>query len=195
MSGTWTASRTATAQVSGSACERTAAVQHGWLGWSWRPDTDHARLRRPWPAVALVPGPDSSARRTSCHVAVAAATHAVSTPVAGEREATGYCPGRQSAVDTGMAIDTSLARCAGHQPSGERSLEPPFRKQRTVNPLMVPARYNFLYSSQGRPCGRPPAAAVLAPATTPPLPGTASPSSHRKERSGLNTPPGVASRS
>jgi len=34
--------------------------------------------------------------------------------------------------------------------------------QRTVNPLMVPARYDFLYSSQGRP----PAAAVLAPATT-----------------------------
>ena len=29
---------------------------------------------------------------------------------------------------------------------------------------MVPARYNFLYSPQGRPCGRPPAAAVLAPA-------------------------------
>jgi hypothetical protein len=60
------------------------------------------------------------------------------------REATGFCPGRQIVVDTGMAIDTGLARCAGHQPSGERSLERPFRKQRTVNPLMVPARYNFL---------------------------------------------------
>ena len=64
-----------------------------------------------------------------------------------------------------MAIDTGLARCAGHQRSGERSLERPFRKQRTVNPLtvpspMVPARYNFLYSSQGRPAGglRPPSA-------------------------------------
>jgi hypothetical protein len=42
-----------------------------------------------------------------------------------------------------MAIDTSLATCVGHRPSGGRS----FRKQRTVNPLMVPARYNFLYSS------------------------------------------------
>jgi hypothetical protein len=63
------------------------------------------------------------------------------------REATGFCPGRQIVVDTGMAIDTGLARCAGHQPSGERSLEGPFRKQRTVNPLMVPARYNFLYAS------------------------------------------------
>jgi len=80
----------------------------------------------------------------------------------GVREATGYCPGRQIVVDTGMAIDTGLARCAGHQPAGERSLERPSRKQRTVNPLavhpqVVPARYN----SQGRPCGRPPAAAVL----------------------------------
>jgi hypothetical protein len=65
-------------------------------------------------------------------------THAMSTPVTGVREATGYCPGCQSAVDTGMAIDTSLARCAGHQPSGERSLERPFRKQRTVNQLIVP---------------------------------------------------------
>jgi hypothetical protein len=33
---------------------------------------------------------------------------------------------------------------AGHQPSGGRS----FRKQRTVNPPIVPARYNFLYSPQ-----------------------------------------------
>jgi hypothetical protein len=35
----------------------------------------------------------------------------------------------------------------GHQPSGERSLEGPFRKQRTVDPLMVPACYTFLYCS------------------------------------------------
>jgi hypothetical protein len=35
------------------------------------------------------------------------------------------------------------------------------QEQRTVNPLIAPARYNFLYSSQGRPCGRPPPAAVL----------------------------------
>jgi hypothetical protein len=36
----------------------------------------------------------------------------VSTPLASVREATGCCPGRQRALDTGMAIDTSLARCA-----------------------------------------------------------------------------------
>ena len=54
------------------------------------------------------------------------------------------------------------------------------RRQRTVNPLIVPARYNFLYSPQGRPCGRPPAAlrpgndttTTRAPAS-PSLPGGA----------------------
>jgi hypothetical protein len=38
---------------------------------------------------------------------------------------------------------SALAISAGHQPSGARW----FRKQRTVNPLIVPTRYNFLYSS------------------------------------------------
>jgi hypothetical protein len=89
-------------------------------------------------------------------------THAVSTSVAGLREATGCCPGRQIVMDTGMAIDTSLTKCAGHQSSGERPLERPVRKQRTVNPLVVPARYNFLYSSSRPACGRPPEAAVLS---------------------------------
>jgi hypothetical protein len=65
------------------------------------------------------------------------------TLVAGAREAAGHPSGLQIAANTGMAIDTSLATCAGHQPSGGRL----FRKQRTVNPLMVPAHYNFLYCS------------------------------------------------
>jgi hypothetical protein len=62
--------------------------------------------------------------------------HHVSTLVAAVREA----PDTVRAAD---AADTSLATCTGHRLSGRRS----FRKQRTVNPLMVPARYNFLYSS------------------------------------------------
>ncbi|HEY6666627.1 MAG TPA: hypothetical protein VI036_15995 [Propionibacteriaceae bacterium] len=41
------------------------------------------------------------------------------------------------------------AKRAGHQPSGRRS----FRKQRTVTPPMVPARYNFLHPSS-RPARR-----------------------------------------
>jgi len=47
------------------------------------------------------------------------------------------------AADSGMALDASVAMCAGYQSPGGRS----FRKQRTVNPLIVPARYNFLYAS------------------------------------------------
>ena len=61
------------------------------------------------------------------------------------------------AEDSGMALDASVAMCAGHQSPGGRS----FRKQRTVNPLMASTRYNFLYPSS-RPAlraadGRPPA--------------------------------------
>ena len=57
-------------------------------------------------------------------------------------------PGKQIGADTGMAIDTSLATCAGHHPSGHHpSGGRSFRKQRTVNPPIVPTRYNFLYSS------------------------------------------------
>jgi hypothetical protein len=79
----------------------------------------------------------------------------VSALVAGVREAAGHPSGPQIAADTGLAIDTSLATCAGHQPSGRRS----FGKQRTVNPPIAPARYNFLYSSfKAGPGGRPPAA-------------------------------------
>jgi hypothetical protein len=48
---------------------------------------------------------------------------------------------------------------AGHQPSGGQSL----RKQRTVNALMVPARYNPSELPQGRPCGRPAPAACPTP--------------------------------
>jgi hypothetical protein len=139
--------QTATGEVSGSCCGRTAAVQHGWLGWPRRPDTDHAHLRRPWPAVALVPvGSGCAPHKLPCRGGCRGPTPCPHRWT-GVRETTGYCPGRQIVVDTGMAIDASLATCAGHQPSGGRSLERPFRKQRTVNPLMVPARYNFLYFS------------------------------------------------
>jgi hypothetical protein len=66
----------------------------------------------------------------------------MSTLVAGVQEAAGHPSGPQIA-DTGLAINTTLTASAGHQSSGQWS----FRKQRTVNPLMVPARYNFLYCS------------------------------------------------
>jgi hypothetical protein len=52
-------------------------------------------------------------------------------------------PDHQTAPDTGMATEHSLVTCAGHRPSGRWS----FRKRRTVNPLTVRTRYNFLYAS------------------------------------------------
>jgi hypothetical protein len=78
-------------------------------------------------------------------------------------------PRGPTAADTSMAIESSLSACAGHLPSGRRS----FRKQRTVNPPIAPARYNFLYSSfkagLRAACGRPrPAGAPLDAPSWPP---------------------------
>jgi hypothetical protein len=64
-------------------------------------------------------------------------------------EAAGHLPRRQTAADTSMATGTSLTPWAGHQPFGRRS----FRKQRTVNPLMIPARYNFPSLPKAGPAG------------------------------------------
>jgi hypothetical protein len=113
-----------------------------------------SHLRRPRPAVALVPDPDSAAS----HVALSRwppRTHAVSTPVADVRETTGYCPGRQRGVDTGMAIDTSLPSV------------PDTSRPRVVVRAAVPepadgqsadrsGSLKFVCTSQGRPCGWPP---------------------------------------
>jgi hypothetical protein len=76
-------------------------------------------------------------------ISAAGNDHPVSMPVADARYAAGHLVRAQTAADTRMAIDTSPAADARHQPSDGRSL----RKQRTVNPLIVPARYNFLYPS------------------------------------------------
>jgi hypothetical protein len=114
--------------------------------------------------------PTTRARTSPCTQSFSASTTAASTPgyrrdhhvstlVAGGRWPD-IRPEHQIAADTSMVTDTSVATYAGHSPSGRW----PFRKQRTVNPLMAPACYNFPYSPQGRPCGRPPPAAVLAPA-------------------------------
>jgi hypothetical protein len=62
----------------------------------------------------------------------------------------------QMAADSGMALDASVAMCAGYQSPGGRS----FRKQRTVNPPIALVT-TFSTLPQGRPCGRPPTAAVL----------------------------------
>lgn len=84
--------------------------------------------------------------------------HYVSTPVAGRRTLAGHQPGASDRRGHRHVTAASVATCAGHSPSGRWS----FRKQRTVNPLIVPARYNYLYFSS-RP--------ALRPAATPRSPG------------------------
>ena len=70
-------------------------------------------------------------------------------------------PVSQSKHTLDTAADTTADTPAHHMAMASTRTEGSAHERRTVNPLMVPARYNFLCSSQGRPCGRPPAAAVL----------------------------------
>jgi hypothetical protein len=125
-----------------------------WCEHNRRSDGARGPQRRPYPlarGTRWVAGPGRGGSRPvsghalhelSCPRAAARPTP-VATLVTGGREAAGgaaHLSGREAAADTSMATYT------GHWPSGRRS----FRKQRTVNPLMVPARYNFLYSSSRR---------------------------------------------
>jgi hypothetical protein len=102
-------------------------------GHSVDPVRWHGELDALLGRVAAVPDPCPATRCTSCHVRGAAARPIpVATLVTGGREAAGgaaHLSAREAAADTSMATYT------GHWPSGRRS----FRKQRTVNPLMVPA--------------------------------------------------------
>jgi hypothetical protein len=128
VSGTWTACRTATADLSG----RTAAG-----------------------SLLFPTGPPG------CH---AGRTPTIPTHLDGAVACDwpDIRPEHQIAADTSMVTDTSVAMCAGHSPSRRRS----FRKQRTVNPQMVPARFNcplpFLKASLRAAAS----VAALAPATT-----------------------------
>ena len=76
--------------------------------------------------------------------------HYVSTLVAGGRTLAGHPSGASDRRGHRHVTAASVATCAGHSPSGRWS----FRKQRTVNPLIVPARYDYLYFSS-RPALRP----------------------------------------
>jgi hypothetical protein len=133
MSGPWTA-WTATMQASGGVCGSPLLFPHRRSGWPCRQDTDHAdRTRRqPWPAAAAVPDPCPPRATPAAMSAMAAGITHVH---AGGRRAGG---GRTSVrgpqiADTGLAIDTTLAACAVHQPSAQWS----FRKQRTVFRLVT----------------------------------------------------------
>jgi hypothetical protein len=107
-----------------------------------RPHSPH--LRRPQPAAAADSG-----------VASGRAPHELSCPpglpdgsppvrlAAGVRSSAGHSRlGRQPPRTLAWLPPPAWPR-AGHCPSGRQS----FRKHRTVNPLILPARYTFLYSS------------------------------------------------
>jgi hypothetical protein len=55
----------------------------------------------------------------------------------------------------------AIAGTPDHHTALAQIVEALLRERRTVNPLIVPARCNFLYSSSRPACGWPPVAAVL----------------------------------
>jgi hypothetical protein len=120
-------------QASGGVCGSPLLFPHRRSGWPCRQDTDHAdRTRRqPWPAAAAVPDP-CPPRHTSCHVRDGCRDHPCPRWWPACRRRPDIRPGPQIA-DTGLAIDTTLAACAVHQPSAQWS----FRKQRTVFRLVT----------------------------------------------------------
>jgi hypothetical protein len=137
--------------VSGSVCGRPLLSSEDGRGHADRTPTTLSWLEAGRDLRCSRPRQVSIARVAMSAVAAAGIIHVHAWwPVCGRRP--DIRPG-QIAADTGMAIDTSLATCVGHRPSGGRS----FRKQRTVNPRTVPARYKVLYSSSRSASGRPPA--------------------------------------
>jgi hypothetical protein len=107
-----------------------------------RPHSTH--LRRPEPAAAADSGVASGRARheLSCPPGLPDGSPPVRL-AAGVRSSAGHSRlGRQPPRTLAWLPPPAWPR-AGHRPSGRQS----FRKHRTVNPLILPARYNFLYSS------------------------------------------------
>jgi hypothetical protein len=131
----WTASRMATAEVSGSVRGSTAVRPRMAAGWPCRPDTDHPTPTSSWPSSPMATLPDHCVRQPARHAtdmtAVSAQDDHVSAVVS-RRAVLVRTPvqGVRWQRTPSMSTDTSLAACAGQRPSGRRS----FRKQRTVNP-------------------------------------------------------------
>jgi hypothetical protein len=110
---------------------------------------DRPEAARLWPGVTAVPDRVRPRPHELACLRWLPQGPPVSTLVAGVRSAAGHPSGPHTVADAGMAIDTSPAMSAGHQPSGGRS----FRKRRTVNPPIDPARHNFLYRARPAQAG------------------------------------------
>jgi len=112
---------------------------HGLWAWPSRPDIDHPLLPWPRPGPVELAVPDAYPAAQSARPRRLPQSHDVSALVATGHRQSGTPSKGSDATDTSMATVSSLSACAGHLPSGRWS----FRKQRTVNPLIVPARYNL----------------------------------------------------
>jgi hypothetical protein len=152
VSGTWTGWWTATAEVSGQCLRQDRSCSGTSAEVPCRPDTTRLTLwARPGACDSSVPGGPRPAASRKLHVLGGyRKDHPVSPLVAG-----GAGSGR---------IPVRAPDCRGHQPGH-------VCRTSTVRTAVVPdaadgqsadcsARYNFLYSSQGRPAGglRPPSA-------------------------------------
>ena len=159
MSGTWTAWADGHSRTVRQCPRRTAPVPARVAGVAMAAGQRACSpcLRRPVACGSSSSGPASG--RCAARVAMSAVAAARTIPcppvVAGVRQAAGHPSG---------ASDRRRHR-HGHRhqpwlclPDTSRPERGGSGMQRTVNPLMVPARYNFLCLPQGRPCGRPPAA-------------------------------------
>jgi hypothetical protein len=124
VAGTWTAWRTAAADVSGSVHGRTAVRPRRAVGWPCWPNTNHphARLEMAVVSESSAPGPcfQPSARHRGHDRGVCAARPRVRCIGRGAI-LDGHRPRRPTVADTSTAADTSLAPCARHQPSGRWS--------------------------------------------------------------------------
>jgi hypothetical protein len=161
MSGPWTAwtAWTATMQASGGVCGSPLLFPHRRSGWPCRQDTDHAdRTRRqPWPAAATVPDPCPPRATPAAMSAMAAGITHVH---AGGRRAGG---GRTSV--RGLRSQTPAWPSTPPWPRVPYISRPHSGRSGSSGRSSGSLQLSLLFL-QGRPCGRPPPAAVLAPATT-----------------------------
>jgi hypothetical protein len=151
-------------QASGGVCGSPLLFPHRRSGWPCRQDTDHAdRTRRqPWPAAATVPDPCPPRATPAAMSAMAAGITHVH---AGGRRAGG---GRTSV--RGLRSQTPAWPSTPPWPRVPYISRPHSGRSGSSGRSSGSLQLSLLFL-QGRPCGRPPAAAVLAPATTRRSPG------------------------
>jgi hypothetical protein len=169
-------------QASGGVCGSPLLFPHRRSGWPCRQDTDHAdRTRRqPWPAAATVPDPCPPRATPAAMSAMAAGITHVH---AGGRRAGG---GRTSV--RGLRSQTPAWPSTPPWPRVPYISRPHSGRSGSSGRSSGSLQLSLLFL-QGRPCGRPPAAAVLGRQRV----GAGAPCSPPATKSGL--PPTLSSSS